>query len=406
VTKAPVQNHRHGPRETAIDALLRQSLCDGAGDVDAGPCLDADLLAAWADRALPDAEALSVEHHVAGCARCQAIAASLARASAPLAEPAPSLWSRWQLGWLVPVAAAAAVALWVALPDRRTGPVLESVDSRLEKPAPSSGLAEAAAPALQSTASNARPAEGANAEASRSFIAPAEQPGVVEPREQIAQPAAPSAAKASGANPGASADANADRTAADAPQEAVTIQELEASRAAREIAAPAAAPAPPPAVAQPSPTARAAAGAVAPSAAPVAPAVGGQGANQLTRARADVAGLVVAAPGSAQRWRLNGGRRIEHSLDAGASWTGVAVPSPARLTAGSSPAPNICWFVGRAGTVVVTIDGSTFTRVAAPSVTDLVTVRADDGRIAVVADADGRTFRTTDRGTTWQPLSR
>jgi photosystem II stability/assembly factor-like uncharacterized protein len=119
-----------------------------------------------------------------------------------------------------------------------------------------------------------------------------------------------------------------------------------------------------------------------------------------------VAGLVVAAPGSAQRWRLRTGQRIERSLDAGASWTGVALQPPALLTAGSSPAPNICWFVGRAGTVVVTVDGSTFTRVAAPTAADRVAVRADDGRTAVVADGDGRSFRTTDRGATWQLVSR
>ncbi len=133
--KGPVPNHPRGDRDASIDALLRQTLRDGAADAAAGPCVDADLLAALADRALPDVEALSIEDHIAGCARCQAIAATLARVSSPLVEPRPSFWTRWQVGWLVPVAAAAALAVWVALPDRQqTEPVLESFQSRLESP--------------------------------------------------------------------------------------------------------------------------------------------------------------------------------------------------------------------------------------------------------------------------------
>ena len=79
-------------------------------------CVDAETLAAWADGGLPKAEAAAVELHLAECERCTAMVATFARTT-PDAPAAESLWTRWHLRWLVPLATAATVAaLWVLVP--------------------------------------------------------------------------------------------------------------------------------------------------------------------------------------------------------------------------------------------------------------------------------------------------
>lgn len=410
MTKAPVQNHRHGHRDASIDALLRQTLRSGAGEA-VGPCLDADLLAAWADRSLPEVEATSVEHHVAGCARCQAIAASLARASAPLVEAAPSFWKRWQLSWLVPVAAAAVLAIWVALPDRGAGPVLESVDSRLSSPAAPDLEAQAKAASSEPPAEQAfRPERAAPSEQFERRIVTPRMTGNADTAEQadVTRPNTGATEGATGARQEtATAGASRERTDPAAGGGGRPAAKAEASPATlnESIAAASPTPAPAPAAAPSAPTSAAAADAAAP---PVPPGLGGQNVGQLTRARvgSTADALTIVAPGSPQRWRVVAGRRIERSIDGGASWIVVAPEAPAVLTAGASPGAGVCWFVGRGGTIVASTDGAAFTRVTSPSPRDLVAIRAEDGRTAVVVDADGRAFRTTDRGATWSTAPR
>ena len=79
-------------------------------------CVDAETLAAWVDGGLPKADAAAVEMHLAECERCTAMVATFAR-TIPDAPVAESLWTRWHLRWLVPLATAATVAaLWVLVP--------------------------------------------------------------------------------------------------------------------------------------------------------------------------------------------------------------------------------------------------------------------------------------------------
>lgn len=80
----------------------------------------------------------------------------------------------------------------------------------------------------------------------------------------------------------------------------------------------------------------------------------------------------------------------------------VALPSGVQITSTSSPSPTITWFVGRAGVVLLTIDGKTVTRLPFPETTDLTAVTATDARVAVVTTIDGRFFRTDDGGKTWR----
>lgn len=80
----------------------------------------------------------------------------------------------------------------------------------------------------------------------------------------------------------------------------------------------------------------------------------------------------------------------------------VAVPPDARVTARSSPSPDVIWLVGREGIVFLATDGRTFLRVPFPEAIDLTAVTATDERNAVVTTADGRTFQTADGGRTWR----
>ena len=110
--------------------------------------------------------------------------------------------------------------------------------------------------------------------------------------------------------------------------------------------------------------------------------------------------IAIASPDPLVRWRIVGGG-LEHSADGGARWDAVSLGVPAALTAGAAPSVAACWVVGRAGAIWRSEDGRTWRRVPFPEMTDLSSVRATDARAASVSTADGRTFNTTDGGTTW-----
>jgi hypothetical protein len=109
--------------------------------------------------------------------------------------------------------------------------------------------------------------------------------------------------------------------------------------------------------------------------------------------------IVSSNPGS--RWRIVAGRSVQRSMDGGSTWQDQELGVSVALTAGSSPMPSVCWLVGSGGTVLVTVDGRTWRRVAFPEAVELIAVRATDAQSATVTTADGRTFSTVDGGATW-----
>lgn len=83
----------------------------------------------------------------------------------------------------------------------------------------------------------------------------------------------------------------------------------------------------------------------------------------------------------------------------------IVAPPGIEVTAQSAPSDSVCWFVGRAGLVLLTTDaGATFKRVDLSEPLDLSSVTATDARIAVVTAAGGRRFRTEDGGSSWRPF--
>jgi len=108
-------------RDRILEQALKHELKGSAGPPTAG-CLDAETLAAWEDGVLDAAQMQAAELHLSNCVRCQSMAAAMARGNLALSAQAPStfapstLW-RW---WLAPIAAAAAaVTLWMVVPDQQ-----------------------------------------------------------------------------------------------------------------------------------------------------------------------------------------------------------------------------------------------------------------------------------------------
>ncbi len=101
-------------------------------------------------------------------------------------------------------------------------------------------------------------------------------------------------------------------------------------------------------------------------------------------------------------WRVGVAGQIELSRDSGRTWTGQASNVSVDLAAGSAPSETVCWVVGRAGTVLRTIDGEHWEKLSPPTATDLIRVRAPDALHATVVAANQQRYITADGGKTWR----
>jgi len=396
---------REDDRDRAIDRALRQSIpSDRSESRDSARAeskglapsersvsrghVDGETLAAWAEGQLRAEATARIEQHLSDCAQCQQMLATFAR-TAPTPTVVAPLWRRWHLQWLVPIATAATVAaIWVAIPrDEQKRATSSAVDRVAEAP-PASAPAESPAPQQSQNAvaapqpSPPPPAQEfkqslrARVAQSAPSAAKREELERRDAQERVAEPPAPEPAQPQGATLTARADTQ--------EKDADKLQKAQESAARAAPAAPAAAPAS---------TAEAA-----------VPRGGLRGAAADTRALAGgfTAPAEIRAPNSANRWRIvDGGRRVERSINSGTQWETASLSAPGVLTTGMSPAPSISWIVGRAGAVYVTTDGLRFVRVMFPESIDLVSVTATDARHATVMAADGRSFRTEDGGMTW-----
>jgi hypothetical protein len=340
-------------------------------------CVDAETLAAWADGGLSKAEADAVELHMSACDRCTAMLATLVRAT-PEPQVAESLWQRWQLRWLVPVATAATVAgLWVLIPRSQniaTTPeraATEQVQPQAQTPQTPAPASDSAFARQSAPAAAAEPRAEESEEAEKRLAARderrADAKAAPEPTPEAFAPGAPAREADQ-----RTADRQSGRAAPSAPAEVI-------GEAARR-----AAPAPP----------------AATSAAGNAELRRERSIQTFSAAPA-TAQFEVVSPDPMTRWRALGLGRVERSTSGGAQWEPATMPESATLTGGSSPSPSICWLVGRTGAVYVTTDGLRFARVPFPERTDFVAIQAMDGRRATVSTIDGRTFRTEDQGATW-----
>ena len=374
-------------RDSQSEALAHRSAKREGGS---SACLDAESLAAWVDNQLTPAQRSAAETHVASCLRCQSMLAAMSRTAAVAdsfargQERSPS-WAFRFAPWMAALGGAVAVALLIV--------------------AMQPGIHEnAAVPSVVAPDTTA-----ARVEASKE-AAPAEQLRELKdaPAAAPADTPAPARSRADSREvpPAFAKDKEARQKAA---AETLAKQEKRTAPLARDE--------------RDSRTADAAAAAAKP-AAPVSPPLQGQAAGappQVTqigeRAQesqrfaaaqraaaldAIVAPIFIQSPDSNVRWRIMGGTVVQHSADAGATWTTQDVKVEAPLVAGSAPAAVVCWLVGRQGTVLVTADGRTWQRVTSPPALDLLGVVATSADSATVTAADGRSFTTSDRGRTWR----
>jgi hypothetical protein len=356
-----------GERDQSVERLLRQSVKTPPQGGVTDACLDAETLATWADGGLSGSELDAVHLHVADCARCQDLAGTLARIPSAVHPVEPARSSRRWLAWFVPLtAAAAAVALWFAVPANLGTPVnTREVAVVSEAPA---GQVDVQNRAVQPAASEpAPPSPGRRDEPQTAPAAQTPQAiGTFEGR-----------ARADANEPSPVARAEEKESAGNLARDK---DKIEAARAPA---------APPPAASPPQ--------------AAAAPAAERLGAAAAMRAANAVVQDIIS-PDPAIRWRIVGAA-LQHSTNGGSTWEAVQTGVAAELTMGAAPATTVCWLVGRGGVVLLTTDGRTWRRVPFPEMTDLSLVRTVDagGRVASVSTADGRTFVTTDGGASWAP---
>lgn len=447
-------------QEKAFERLLAHAL---RASLEAGgaECPGPDILAAYLDRSLGDAEAARWELHFSSCAQCQQALASAdaATVQAPIDERQVTMAAfvdvagrvapgtlrgaqveseprrrrpNWR--WLAPaVGVAAAVVLWVTV-----GPMLRHNESPIAKrPAVEAPREIAQNTQLPSPAAEAPSSATAEIKEKLSATAPsgtalAEKvaPSSSQTAGQRDAPRQLSAATAkterglktlsagTGAPENATAGESQDALRAKKGEPGLAAQAREADRTAAaqfktgEPAAIAGAPG------------RAEIGAaakaqslevVSPPAAPGAEAMARRpetrAAPRAMMARSGEAlapgTRVIPSPQPSVLWRAGPGGRIERSRDAGRTWQAQASNVTADLLAGSAPSEMVCWVVGRAGTILRTTDGESWQRVSSPAAADWILVKAQDALNAMVFAANRQGYVTTDGGNSWRgPLEK
>ncbi len=441
-------------KEKALEKLLPQTL-HATFKPGGAECPEADLLAAYAERALSVSEAARWEEHFSTCGRCQEVLAAFARGeealatqrevhvaaaagiraaavaaparSEPAQEVAPKPWRPFAWQWLVPaVAAAAAVAVWIAVrpvPPRSTGteiarnvPVISPSPQPAQvtpsAPAPSS---EAAPPKKEATFAarqqagrvvRGRAAGGVGLAArDERKVSSRQVGGVVGALSATPAPAAPSQEGRGVAESLARAQ-EVDRAAQNEPkQKPAQVQDKSAGvsgqvQSMNELAV----------------TAGAAKKADDQKKTPSAAVSPERGAALGKLQREATPGIAYreAAPGPrivlvatqdrSVMWRVGAAGLIEHSSDGGATWQAQASNVETDLLAGSAPTEKICWVVGRGGTILRTTDGERWEKIAPPAALDYIRVSASDALRAQIFAADGKRFHTVDGGRTWESV--
>jgi hypothetical protein len=132
----------------------------------------------------------------------------------------------------------------------------------------------------------------------------------------------------------------------------------------------------------------------------------GTNADMLRMARNQLP-VTIITPNQKVLWRIEAAGIAQRSTDAGSIWTLQKTGVVADLTAGSAPSEKICWIVGRAGTILRTTDsGAHWLQLRSPVTEDLSAVFAIDAQQATVSTATShKTYKTSDAGQTWTPLS-
>jgi hypothetical protein len=411
--------------------LLRRSLAapTGAPGSEIDACPDPEILAAYSERSLDQEEAARLNMHFSQCARCreQLVVLVRARGSASATEEkrprAPSMVWDWR--WLAPAAAAIVFVIVVQVfrpPHRAAEQPLVAIN---QQPAPL--VAPAAASATPESAPNSSAAADSLARISPTLNS-AKSEGAPQELARELPEKQPERANAI-ASPGSRNDAELDKAAkrADAKKSdasalagnSSTTGRVSVTASVEALAAPVAPPAHE--VVQPIPpdiSNSTTGGAISapPAAAPksarsehLSAAVATNRSFAQTESVAVQAGdetsaqTLVRTPDPQMLWRFSGGRYVERSSDAGATWRVQWTSPNAHLVAGAAPTADTCWLVGRDAMILVTTDGKKWKTIDPPADADFAGVSATDASSATVTSTDGRKFMTSDSGKHWTP---
>jgi hypothetical protein len=448
-------------RDHAVEQWLRQTPIAGER---ADACLDAETMAAWTEGTLDAPLRSMAEAHAATCGRCQEMLAIMLRTTPVAAASAGSPIRKWLMMLGPALAAATAVALWIAV-DRRPAPTRidtlakqeaakeivvatpaegaaspvekdakarDDSSDRLAKERPAQRLG-AVNEAVGDKADRREPSSLAaakpNDEERRRATADAAPAPTATPVQVPAAPPPPAAPVPPVSEPVVSEqqkrvlqdqllrqsqNQNQRQSAANqAPQGQNSANQGQLNQAPQNQVPGSQSAQQPSRPQQEAVTVTGESPAPQPQAArpPVAEekaAAAGRGgsAQGFSGARLDaVAGptFEVTVNDRKARWRVVEGRLVQRSLDQGRSWsTQYAIDAgPGRINAGICPAAAVCWLAGRSGLVLRTIDGQSWQRLAFPQDIELTSVSSPDERTATVSAADGRRFVTSDGGRTW-----
>ncbi len=444
-------------RDKPAADLLRRSLASAAGapGSDIGACPDPEILAAYIDRSLDAEETARYELHFSQCTRCREQLAAMAHAAElagaadeKRARTSGSAWN-WDWRWLAPAVAALVFVAIVAVFRPPHYPAEKSPKPLVAMNQPAASQAAPPAEAIAKLGPAAAPPANAIVTPSAPIVAHSltrSAPNSSSAESKVTPPAKASQASSderkefagnSATNPGEIARLEPLKKTAAAPKAGVSSQSGNAigygvaGGSANGVGIPAAAPraaqtvtveseVSPVTPAAPVPADKKAAqanGAVSASDTLTQEATSAQQLSVVVANRdlmqtesvmvqandATSAQTLVRSPDPQVLWRFSGGRYVERSTDAGVTWHVQWTNANAHLIAGVAPSSDSCWLVGRAGLVLVTVNGKKWKQVAPPADTDFVNVAATGASSATLTSADGRKFITSDRGNHWSP---
>jgi len=434
------------------DETLARRVGEALNEMDArnaGDCPDGEILAAYAEQALGQAESGKWESHFASCSRCRKILLLLAAsADTPLAEKevapleevvsgarapleitggsagrAPQRFWDWSGRWLAPALGVAAVLVvwfvmrppWISM-DRSTSPNLVAQAPNQEAP-PSAAPAQ-----LDQLSRLERPRD------QKALPAPPLEHSIEKAPASSATAGSPSELRAEGSNalkkitPSAGTAGGAVQREEKAGPSSAEVEVVPQNSSAPPPSAPQAKTASGAALPAPLPAARAQADSATP-AAPVAPGSTSQTvtvtepAPQVETTNGTLAGTIqqqptsnlplngravatfeavrparvfpalLKSPSGLTLWRAGRGGVIERSTDAGKTWVSQASLSREDWLAGTAVSDTVCWVVGRNGAIARTVDGERWERVAPPAPAAGVGGKLPDFTGATASDA-------------------
>jgi len=442
----------HDSDQNFADALgrhLRHEASRGGTPHDI-ECPDAEILAAYHERALLPEQMLAWKGHIAGCARCQEVlsvvetaelgeadlterevaafpaVAAAAPAPLPVAAPAPEKprtepkrrMMYWQ--WLAPAGAiAASVLIWIAAREKpvshpRQDDVAVVAQNREQARTPAQ-----AAPPAAGTVAQPSPSQGSAGPKRTVPKALADQTGgagaMTGLRENTKDRRGGVVGGIAGGGASASSSSGFESKPKSLDQEIRPDKGAAPTNAARDRGAPAAPPPAPPVSANESVTVQTYAAApaeTAPKEKQEQPSTTAGAALALKSAQNEnrknlpsgirLRKAYTSTPDNSVQWNFGSAGQILRSTDGGATWTTQHSGVFANLAAGSASSPAVCWAVGAQGTILLTTDGEHWRTISSPTTDDLTGVAAKDALHAEVwSDSPRARYVTEDGGKTW-----